>query len=165
MNKAAVRLEAEQAGSGIVQTFSGAITCKMKAAIGCCKCIYWLCKNEISQTTVYPNLHQLAEDLGCEYFKALKVGRNATYTSPQIVEEFMMVINDIIEKNTLNAIKEISYFSLMANESTDVSVLKQMVLYGRAVVNGKLKSSFLKTIDLEDSKADTYHHKGNSLLH
>ncbi len=48
MHKAAVRLEAEQAGSGIVQAFSGAITCEMKAAIGCCKCIYWLCKNEMS---------------------------------------------------------------------------------------------------------------------
>lgn len=41
----------------------------------------------------------------------------------------------------------------MADKSTDI--LKQLVLYGRAVVNRKLRSSFLKTIDLEDGKADT----------
>lgn len=80
MHKAAISLEADRAGGGIAQAFSGLITCEMKAAVGCCKCIYWLCKNEIPHTTVYPNLLELAEQLGCEYFKALKVGRNATYT-------------------------------------------------------------------------------------
>lgn len=155
MHKAAISLEADRAGGGIAQAFSGLITCEMKAAVGCCKCIYWLCKNEIPHTTVYPNLLELAEQLGCEYFKALKVGRNATYTSPQIVEEFIGVINNIIETNTLNVFKESAYFSLMADETTDVSILKQLVLYGRAVEKGKLKSSFLKMIDLEDGKANT----------
>lgn len=51
--------------------------------------------------------------------------------------------------------KESQYFSLMADKTTNVSVLKQLVLYGRAVENGKLQSCFLKMIDLEDGKADT----------
>ena len=39
----------------------------------------------------------------------------------------------------------------MVDESTDISILKQLVLYGRAIVQGKLKS----IVDLEDGKALT----------
>ena len=88
MHKAATALEAENRGGGIRQALKERMSCEMKAAIGCCKCIYWLCKNELPHTTTYPNLLELAENLGCEYFKALRVGCNATYTSPQIVDEF-----------------------------------------------------------------------------
>ena len=69
----------------------------MKAAIGCLKCIYWLCKNEIAHTTTYPSLLQLGEDLGCEYFKTLRVGKNATYTSRQVIDEFLSIMNNMIE--------------------------------------------------------------------
>lgn len=44
--------------------------------------------NEILHTT-YPHLLTLAQNLGCDYFKALDVGKNAKYTSPQIVGEFL----------------------------------------------------------------------------
>lgn len=50
-HKASIVAETERAGGGIAQSFSGVVTCQMKAAIGCCKCIYWLCKNEIPHTT------------------------------------------------------------------------------------------------------------------
>ena len=43
----------------------------------------------------------------------------------------------------------------MVDESTDVSILKQLVLYGRCVVNGAVKTRFLKIIDLADGKALT----------
>ena len=122
---------------------------------GCCKCIYWLCKQEISHTTTYPHLLSLAENLGCEYFKALNVGQNARYTSPQIVGEFLEAINSVVEEDVLVDMKQSNSYSIMADESTDVSVLKQLVLYGRAVVKGELKTRFLKIVDLSDGKAPT----------
>lgn len=42
----------------------------------------------------------------------------------------------------------------MADESTDISILKQPVLYSHCVVNGEL-NFFLKIIDLADGKATT----------
>ena len=155
MHKASTALEAESRGGGIRQALKERMSCEMKVAIGCCKCVYWLCKNELPHTTTYPNLLELAENLGCEYFKALRVGRDATYTSPQIVDEFLGVINKIVERNTLAEFKESLYFSLMADETTDVGILKQLVKYGRVVTGGKLRSCFLKMIDLEDGKAPT----------
>jgi len=83
MHRGAVVAEAEASShsGGLPRAFQDAVTMEMKAAIGCCKCIYWLCKNEISHTTTYPQLLSLAISLGCSYLKALNVGRNATYTS------------------------------------------------------------------------------------
>ena len=77
MHRDAVMVEAEHSAGGIRQVFQDAVTLEMKAAVGCCKCIYFLCKQEIAHTTTYPHLLTLAENLGCEYLKALNVGRNA----------------------------------------------------------------------------------------
>ena len=155
MHKAAITTRAYAAGGGIEKSFSDQIYLEMKAVIGCLKCIYWLCKNEIAHTTTYPNLLQLAEELGCEYFKSLRVGHNATYTSRQVIDEFLGIMNDMIQESVLQSFRDSTYFSLMVDESTDISILKQLVLYGRAVVKGKLKSCFLKIVNLEDGKALT----------
>ena len=155
MHRQAEVMEASLQAGGIPRAFDESCTLEMKAAIGCCKCIYWLCKQEVSHTTTYPHLLSLAENLGCDYFKALRVGQNAKYTSPQIVAEFLDVMNCVVEEEVLSDMKGSSSDSVMADESTDVSVLKQLVLYGRAVVKGELKTRFLKIIDLNDGKAPT----------
>ena len=51
--------------------------------------------------------------------------------------------------------QESSTFSIMVDESTNVSVLKQLVIYGRAVTSGKLKTRYLKIVDIDDGKATT----------
>ena len=43
----------------------------------------------------------------------------------------------------------------MVDESTDVSILKQLVLDGWCVVSSELKTRFLKIIDLADGRAPT----------
>ena len=43
----------------------------------------------------------------------------------------------------------------MIDESTDVSMLKQLVVYGRSVVDGKLECHFLGMRDLPDGRAST----------
>ena len=48
IHKAAIAAEADATAGGIEKSFSDQISLEMKAAIGCLKCIYWLCKNEIA---------------------------------------------------------------------------------------------------------------------
>ena len=86
----------------------------------------------------YNYISTFAESFGCRYFEALKVGRNAKYTSPQIVGEFLEIIDAIVNEAVLHAMKNCRVFSIMVDESTDISVQKQLVLYGRTVVEGKL---------------------------
>ena len=78
------------------------------------------------------------------------MGRNAKYTSPQIIADFLEIMDSQVAKSVLKDMKTSGVFSLMIDESTDVSVLKQLVLYGRTVAEGKLKTRFLKIVDIED---------------
>ena len=103
----------------------------------------------------YPHLLSLAESLGCHYFESVKVGRNAKYTSPQIVGEFFEIIDSIVNEAVLHDMKQCRFFSIMVDESTDVGVQEQLVLYGRTVVVGKLSVRFFKVVDLPDGKACT----------
>ena len=135
MHKAAVLLECERLASektgGIVQAFSEAASTERKAALGAMKCLYWLAKNEIAHTTKYVPLLQLALDLGCTYFTDLRQGANATYTSERIIQEFLSTLASQIESNQISQFQSSSYVALMCDETTDISVLKQMVIYGR----------------------------------
>ena len=111
MHRDAAMVEAEHSAGGIRQAFQDAVTLEMKAAVGCCKCIYFLCKQEIAHTTTYPHLLlTLAENLGCEYLRALNVGRNAKYTSPQILAEFLGVINSLVEE-VLQSVKQVAFIA------------------------------------------------------
>ena len=123
--------------------------------MGCCKCLYWFCKKEISHTTTYPNPLALAENLSCEYFRALNVGWNPTYTSPQIIAEFLEVIDGLVLEDVLGDMRGNSVFSIMVDESANVSVKKKLVLYVRAVMGGKVNNKFLKIIGINNGKDTT----------
>ena len=65
------------------------------------------------------------------------MGKNATYTSECMVQEFLSVLGDRIEVDQLSELSASPFFSLMADESTNIAVLKELVL------NGKPKSVFI----------------------
>ena len=89
----------------------------------------------------------------------------ATYTSPQIVAKFLEVINGMVSDEVLCDMQESAYFNIMVDESTDASILKQLVIYGKVVVEGKLKTRYLRIIDIEDGKATTIVEAITSYLH
>ena len=60
-----------------------------------------------------------------------------------------------IEKEQLQGVLSSGYFSLMIDETTDVAVLNEMVIYARYIENGKVSTSFLKICELFNGTADT----------
>ena len=65
-------------------------------------------------------------------------------------------MSDHIEEVQLRALLSSPYFSLMVDETTDISIMKEMVLYARFVSStGSVTSSFLKIIELSDGRAET----------
>ena len=95
------------------------------------------------------------EDLGCDYFKVLKVGRNATYTSPEIVAEFLDVMAANVKESVVKFIAKCESFTPMCDESTDIGVLKQLVTYVQICDNGECRTHFLSMSDLLDGKPET----------
>lgn len=128
---------------------------EFKAIVSALKCMYWLIKSRIAHTTNFASLLELAEELGAEELKTLKVGGNANYTSEQTIQELIECLADVVENETLQKLKNSPTFSIMIDETTDVAVQKQLVIFARCLVEGKLECRFLKMIELFDGKADT----------
>ena len=55
----------------------------------------------------------------------LHQGGNASYWSKQVVAEFLFCLSDSIKQKVLLKMKSSPTFSILIDESTDVSVLKQ----------------------------------------
>ena len=96
------------------------------------------------------------KSLGCSYLNDLIIGRNATYTSKRIVAEFLQCLSSVIESEKLDNLKCSPFFSLMTDESTDISVLKQLVIVAKYILpSGKIETSFLHIDDIADGTAET----------
>ena len=142
---------------GIKEVMQEQVVLQRETVIGAMKCLYWLCKQEIAHTTnyMYEPLLSLAMNLGCTYLSALKVGGNAHYTSERIVQELVQLLAQQIEDAQLKAVNCSMFYGLMIDESTDISVTKQLVLYGRYVSEtGEPCSTFLRIVDLVDGTAE-----------
>jgi len=83
--------------------------------------VYCLAKEEIPLTTKYEPVLELAMSLGCDYLKELEVEDNARYRSHT---DFLKALAAVIEEEQFSALKSSMFFSLLTDESTDISVKK-----------------------------------------
>ena len=120
------------------------------------QCPYWLVKSEVPHTTNYNSLIKAAEFMGCPQLKHLYHGENAKYSSQRTIQEFLKVIGEQIEQEILVNLLTSPLYSIMIDETTDVSVLKELVVYALYLTTGaKVCTSFLAIIDLPNGTAET----------
>ena len=143
---------ASQRDSEIIQAFSSRVVSNRKALIGAFKMMYWLAKEEVPHTTKFSSLMDLAVQLGSDYLRELNLG----YTSEQSVRELIQCLSSVIEEQILDNIRSTSdFFALMTDESTDLAILKQLVLVARYMTEEGVKTSFLLIQDIHDGRAET----------
>ena len=82
----------------------------------------------LTHTTNFESLIELVIDLGCKELQNLKVAKNATHTSEQTLQEFISCLSQVIEEDILKEMADSPALALMADESTDILVLNQLVL-------------------------------------
>ena len=156
MHKEAEELEATrlvlQRDGGLRQAFSSRVTLQRKALIGALNLMYWLAKQEVAHTTKFNSLKDLAIQLGCDYLRELSLGRNTQYSSEQIM---LQCLSLVIEEHILSDMQSSDFFPLMTDESTDIAVLKQLVLVGRYLTEGGVKTSFLHIGSIINGRAET----------
>ena len=117
--------------------------------------MYWLAKQEVAHTTKFSSLKDLAIELGCDYLRELNLGRNAQYSSEQTIAELLQCLSLVIEEQILSDLQSSEFFSLMTDESTDIAILKQLVLVGRYLTDSGIKTSFLHIRDIANGTAET----------
>ena len=116
--------------------------------------IGWLRKKWLTQLSFIP-LKDLAIRIGCEYLRELSLGGNAQYNSEQTVAELLHCLSQAIEEKILFDLQSSEFFSLMTDESTDISVLKQLVLVGKYLTRDGVRTSFLTITDIPNGTAET----------
>ena len=69
--------------------------------------------------------------LGCDYLGELNLGRNAQFSSEQSRDASVPITD--VEEQILSDLQSSAFFSLMTDKSTDIAVLKQLVLVERCL--------------------------------
>ena len=95
------------------------------------KYVYWLAKEETAHYTKFPSLLRLAKFLGCSYLHELDVAGNAHYTSNRMIDEFLTILSQSVEKDILSKVQASPVISVLCDESTDVANLKQLSICDR----------------------------------
>lgn len=111
------------------------------------KCLYFLAKNNIAHTTNFPELLELERLLGVDILEKINRGKTAKYTTTKAIKEMLECMSELIEVDILENIRK-SDFSIMFDETTDVSVIEQFVIHARYIdEKGNVQSRFLKILD------------------
>ena len=108
--------------------------------------------------------------MGCTHLKHLHCGENAKYTSRRITQEFIQVMGSTIERSQLNELLAAPFYSILIDETTDIAVINEMVIYCRFIRSDcQVRTVFLKIVELSNGRADTIEeavksYLGNSLI-
>ena len=160
-HKEAVEKEIYREGSsrdgGIEQAFQNQVSLNKSAIKIAMECLYWLVQSEIPHMSHYASMIQAMKFMGCDKLCHLHHGENAKYTSHRITQEFLNVLGDRIERAQLEYMLKSPFYSIMIDESTDISVICEMVIYARYIDSSTaaVKTSFLKIVELVNGSADT----------
>ena len=118
--------------------------------------LYFLVTNRIPHMTTFGGLIQLQIDNGNEQLKQhkLECPSNATYLSKLSIAELLKSISHVIEQGLLARLQASPYFSVMADESTDVASMEELCVCARWLEGGKAVEHFLGIIHLKEASAE-----------
>ena len=72
-----------------------------------------------------------------------------TYTSNESINKMQKAIALVILEDTKDSLKNSSFFSVMIDESTDLSVSKKLIVYVKIINNkGQAEVHFVRNVDV-----------------
>ena len=120
------------------------------------RCTHFLARHHIAHTTNFSELVDLVVSCGEDLRLFIeRAGRNATYTSKNAVIDFIEAIGQWVEESLLKRLHQARYFSLMADECTDISTVEELSVFCRWVEDGQPVEHFIEIISLQKADAET----------
>ena len=95
------------------------------AVVGAMQSMYFLVKQEIHIQWTTGNADGHDPEL-LWLLKHLEQGANAKYTSKLVIQEFLNVLANQIWDEAFDRVRESSIVGLMADETTDIAVIKEL---------------------------------------
>ncbi len=103
----------------------------------------------------YPSMVSFLKLQDCPQIKNLEVGKNATYASRATGEEFQSCMAEAINSRIAEQVRNAPMFSVLIDETTDISITKQMVVYARVVDSDFTPHTyFLRNIAIDSPSSD-----------
>ena len=83
--------------------------------------------------------------------------KNATYTSTNSVVGFIEALGSWIERSLLKKVQQAQFYSIMADECTDITTVEELSIFFRWVEDGVPVEHFLGIVPLKKADAVTIH--------
>ena len=131
---------------------------KNRAAIkSLIRCTHFLARHHIAHATNFSSLVDLIVSYGGEDLRLFieRAGRNAVYTSKDAVVEFVAAICQWVEESLLKRLHQAQYFSMMADECTDITTIEELSVFCRWVEDGLPVEHFIEVVSLKKANAKT----------
>ena len=126
-----------------------------RSMIGRFKCLYWLFKEQVPHTTHFESLLELIRSLGADYIDGMYKGENAKYCSEQFIDEALTAMAHVIHQKIIQQISESPQFALLIDETTDIAIDKDLIIYCKYLCDRQPHTSFIGLVQLPDGKAPT----------
>ena len=109
------------------------------------RCPHFLAHQHIAHSTNFEKLVSLVVACGGEDFKTFleSAGKNTMYTSRIAVTEFIEALGTWVEESLLKHLHQAPFYSIMAEECTDVSTAEELSLFCRWIQNGEPTEHFI----------------------
>ena len=91
--------------------------------------MHFLTEQEIAHTTNFTPLVNLAKSLGATYLGEIALGQNQKYTSDRFMQEIVLAMGEAALEPIKEEIQNSPVFALLVDETTDVSIIKQMIVW------------------------------------
>ena len=105
--------------------------------------------------SLFGDLTNLCIAVGSETLSNLRLAKNATYTSDDIVKELLSLLHQEVKSEVKAAIKSSPCYATMVDEECDLTIEKHMAMCSKYVDSaGEVKTSFVSDTTLNTATAD-----------
>ena len=155
MHLEAIRLETLEDNQTVPGQFENCNKKEFQALQDALKMFHFVITHNMSYTTDFADLVQLCVDLGATNLSYLYKGENAKCTSQRTVQEFVECMADVVEEDVLKKFRASVSAGLMLDESTDISVRKELATCVKIQCDGITETKCLNIAEIPDGTADT----------
>ena len=119
------------------------------------RCTHFRTPHHIGHSTNFTQLVDLVVSCGARELPVFveNVSRNAVYTSRGAVVDFIEALGTWIEESILKTLQKASVFSVMGDECTDITAVKELSVFCRWEEDGTLVECFLDIVPLKKADA------------
>ena len=123
------------------------------------RCTHFLARQHIAHTTNFDKLVDLIIACGGQDIKKFleTAARNASYTSKVAVVDFVDAIGTWVEESLLKRLCQAPFYSIMADECTDVTTIEELSIFCRWIEDGVPVEHFIEIVPMKKADAESIH--------